>query len=235
MGEAGLSPSEVGKEIAEHRHRTAGHGDDATGADRWVTITEAALLAIVAILAAYSGYASAKWGTEQSLTLARAATARTEANRADLEALEDRNFDSITFASWFDAYSVGNTAAMAMAEKRFRPEFDVAFRAWMATDPENDPDAPKGPTYMEEYAQPDLVRAMELEQEADDLYEEGARAGSTADDYVRTTVFLASVLFLVGISGHFRVRSARYGLVLVGSAILIVSMYLLVTAPPPPG
>lgn len=235
MGEAGLSPSEVGKEIAEHRHRTSGHGEEATGADRWITITEATLLAIVAILAAYSGYASAKWGTEQSLTLARAATARTEANRADLQALEDRNFDSSTFDSWFEAYSVDNPSAMAIAEKRFRPEFDVAFRAWLATDPENNPDAPKGPSYMDEYLQPDLDRAVELEQEADDLYQEGAEAGSTADDYVRTTVFLASVLFLVGISGHFRVRSARYGLVMVGSAILLVSVYLLATAPPPPG
>lgn len=235
MGEAGLSPSEVGKEIAEHRHRSAAHGPEATGADRWISITEAILLAVVAILAAYSGYASAKWGTEQSLTLARASTARTESSRADLQAMEDRNFDSSTFASWFEAYSVGNQPAMALAENRFRPEFAVAFDAWVASDPEHNPEAPKGPTYMDEYVQPDLDRAIELDQQADDLYHEGASAGSTADGYVRTTVFLASVLFLVGISGHFRVRSARYGLVGVGTAILLVSIYLLVTAPAPPG
>ena len=56
----------------------------------------------------------------------------------------------------------------------------------------------------------------------------------SADDYVRTTVFLATVLFLVGISGHFQVRAARYGLVIVGAVILSVAVAILITAPRPP-
>ena len=51
---------------------------------------------------------------------------------------------------------------------------------------------------------------------------------------MRTTVFLASVLFLVGISGHFRVWSARYGLVAVGAGILVLAVTLLLLAPKPP-
>ena len=66
---------------------------------------------------------------------------------------------------------------------------------------------------MKEYKQPELVKANALDDKATELYAEGATDGSRADDYVRTTVFLATVLFLVGISGHFRVRVARYGLV----------------------
>jgi hypothetical protein len=233
MGESGLSPSEVGKEIAEHRHRSE-HETEATGHDRRITIVEAVLLAVVAVLAAWSGYASAKWGTEQSLTLSRASAARTEASRANLVAQENRNFDSSTFNAWFSAYTADDQRAMALAEKRFRPEFDVAFQAWLATSPDTNPDAPKGPTYMEEYKQPEAERAAELDARADELYAEGAKAGSTSDDYVRTTVFLASVLFLVGISGHFRVRAARYGLVAVGGAILLVAVVLLIAAPKPP-
>jgi hypothetical protein len=233
MGEAGLSPSEVGKEIAEHRKHTAGH-EHLTGHERVMTIIEALLLAVVAVLAAWSGYASAQWGTESSLALNRASAARTEANRADMEAMETRNLDSSTFEAWFTAYSVGNEQAMEVAERRFRPEYAVAFDAWMATDPFNDPDAPDGPAYMEEYEIPQEAEAEELDAEATHLYEEGAEAGATADDYVRTTVFLASVLFLVGISGHFRVRIARIGLVATGSAILVLSVVLLATSPIPP-
>jgi hypothetical protein len=48
---------------------------------------------------------------------------------------------------------------------------------------------------------------------ADSHYAAGERAGSDSDGYVRTTVYLATVLFLVGISGHFRVRPARLGLI----------------------
>ncbi|HEY5154974.1 MAG TPA: hypothetical protein VIJ47_09595 [Acidimicrobiales bacterium] len=234
MGESGLSAAEVGKEIAEHRHHTVEHGGESTGRDRRITIIEAVLLAVVAVLAAWSGFAAAKWGTEAQLTLARAAASRTEASRANLSAMESRNFDASTFNAWFIAYTSGNQAAMAVAERRFRPEFKAAFDAWMVTNPFTSTDSPPGPTYMAEYIQPDAERAKELDARGDELYAEGAHAGATADDYVRTTVLLASVLFLVGISGHFRVRAARYGLVAVGGAIMATSLVIVLLSPKPP-
>ena len=229
----GLSPTEVGKEIGSHAEH-AGAGGGAGKHARTLAILEAVLLSIVAVTAAWSGFASAKWGTESSLTLARASAARTSASRANTEAQTNRNFDGTTFDAWFSAYVADNETAMALAEKRFRPEFEVAFTAWRATNPETNPDAPAGPTYMPEYVQPEKDQAVELDAHADELYAEGAKAGTTADDYVRTTVFLASVLFLVGISGHFRVRAARYGLVAVGGAILVLAVTLLLLAPKPP-
>ena len=62
----------------------------------------------------------------------------------------------------------------------------------------------------------------------------GTKNGGNADDYVRATVYLATVLFLVGISGHFRLRAARYGLVVVGVVILAVAIATLSTLPRPP-
>ena len=49
--------------IAEHGdHAASGSGHDRH--DRWLSIVEAVLLSLVAVLAAYSGYAAAKWSTE---------------------------------------------------------------------------------------------------------------------------------------------------------------------------
>jgi hypothetical protein len=87
---------------------------------------------------------------------------------------------------------------------------------------------------MPEYERPQLERAEELDTGADALFAEGAEAAETADRYVRVTVFLATVLFLVGISGHFRVRAARYGLVAVGAVILVLAVTLLIVSPKPP-
>jgi hypothetical protein len=229
----GLSPAEVGKEIAEHRERAHAAGEQ-TGRDRAVTIVEAALLAAVALLAAWSGYASAKWSTEFRLLLGEASTARAEANRASGMDAETPNFDSSTFDAWFTAYVADNDEAMVVAEHRFRPELRVAFDAWMATDPFTNEDAPPGPTYMPEYERPQLDRPADLDADADDLFAEGAEAAETADRYVRVTVFLATVLFLVGISGHFRVRAARYGLVAVGAVIVVVAVAVLIVSPRPP-
>jgi hypothetical protein len=211
----GLSATEVGKEIAGH----AKHAQHERR-DRLLSIAEAVFLSIVALLAAWSGYAAAKWSTESRVSLAEASTARTKASRANLEAMELRNFDSSTFEAWFAAYTAGNEQAMALAERRFRPEFRVAFDAWRATRPETNPSAPRGPTYMPQYRQPGLAKAAALDDQA--------------DDYVRTTVFLAVVLFLVGISTHFPLRAVRYGLIALGTVLLIFSLTQLAGLPGPP-
>jgi hypothetical protein len=228
----GMSPQEVGKEIADHAKH--GGGDVHERRDRLVSIAEAVLLSIVALMAAWSGYAAAKWSTESRVGLAAASTERTKANRANLQAMDLRNFDSSTFEAWFTAYTVHNHPAMQIAEHRFRPEFRVAFDAWRATHPETNPHAPKGPTYMPQYKQPGLAKSKRLDQQATASFASGADAGETSDKYVRTTVFLASVLFLVGISTQFPIRGGRYALVGLGAVLLLVSLVQLTQLPGPP-
>ncbi len=133
-----------------------------------------------------------------------ASEARTDASRADLDAREDRNFDLSTFEAWFDAYVAEEPKAMAIAERRFRPDCAIAFKAWRATDTETNSAAPRGPIYMPLKRQAKLDQAKALDKKAHDEFAAGVSAGRTSDNYVRATVFLASVLFLVGISSHFR-------------------------------
>ena len=240
----GLSPSEVGKEISEHRHKAEEKekeqeqgeksATEPKGHERWLTITEAGLLAVVAILAAWSGFASATWSTHSSLSLAKASAARTEANRASYEADNLMAFDSTMFDAWFTAYVAHDKQAMRVAEARFRPVYLAAFKAWLKTDPFNNPDAPKGPSYMPEYKLPQLEESAKLDAKANAYYAIGEQSGSNADGYVRTTVYLATVLFLVGISGHFKVRGARMGLIGIAGVILVFSVASLIIAPKPP-
>jgi len=121
-----------------------------------------------------------------------------------------------------------------VAVNRFRPNFLVAFNAWLKTHPFTNPHAPKGPTYMPEYIQPELAQATRLDAIADSHYAAGERAGSNSDGYVRTTVYLATVLFLAGISGHFRVHPARIGPISAAGVILAFACVLLLLAPRPP-
>jgi hypothetical protein len=229
MPEGGLSATEVGREISDHAVITQFDRHD-----RWLSITEAVLLSIVAVLAALSGFAAAKWNTESRLHLSESSTIRQKASRAHLESLALRNFDASTFNAWFSAYSARNEPAMRIAERRFRPVFHRAFLAWRATNPESNPNAPKGPTYMPQYRQPGLAVAEALDRKADREFAAGGTDGEHSDDYVRVTVFLAVVLFLVGISAHFPLRSARYGLIGFGSLLLIVALVQLSLLDRPP-
>ncbi|MFI5042775.1 MAG: hypothetical protein ACHQNA_13180, partial [Acidimicrobiales bacterium] len=228
----------MGKEPGEHaRHaQEVGAPDEhreTSRRDRTVTIIEALLLAVVAVLAAWSGFAAAKWGTDSRLELAQAAASRTEASSSSLVAESKRNFDASTFNAWFSAKVANNQMGMDIAQRRFSPEFRAAFDAWIATNPDTNPGAPPGPSYMPQYSQPELLAANTLNAEADHLFEEGSTDAARSDDYVRTTVYLATVLFLVGISGHFRVQGARTGLIVVGVVILTFAIWQLVSLPKP--
>ena len=168
------------------------------------------------------------------VTLAKASAERAKANRADIEGIVTRTLDSASFNAWFTAFTAGNAKAQRLAEKRMRPGYRPSFNAWQATDPAHNPDAPPGPAYMPQYVIPQDAVAKASDDEADAAFAEGAEAGATADKYIRATVFLATVLFLVGISGHFPIRAARVGLICAGGSILIFAVIQLLGLPGPP-
>jgi hypothetical protein len=87
---------------------------------------------------------------------------------------------------------------------------------------------------MPQYVVPQQAQANKFDAQADEEFTKGTDAGGTADKYVRDTVFLATVLFLIGISGHVKLRQARYGLVGIGVVLLAFSVVQLIGLPPPP-
>lgn len=242
----GLDPIEAGKQLHEHGEAqehaddqppsggtggTSGGEGDSSRHSRAVQICEAVLLALVTIAAAWAGYSAARWNTTSRVDIAQSATLRNVATRYTLTALELRNFDSGTFNAWYIAYSLNNKKKEQIAVRRFRPAFRVAFDAWMATDPLHNPHAPPGPTYMPQYKLPAQARANALDAAATEKFNAGNRAGGIGDDYVRITVFLAAVLFLVGIGSSFKLPGVRYALIIFGTVLLIISIVLIIRQP----
>ena len=74
-----------------------------------------------------------------------------------------------------------------------------------------------------------------LDAKADAYYGDGQKAAETADKYIRTTVILASILFLVGISTQFPLRGVRYALIGVGLVLLLFAVEQILQLPGPPG
>ena len=240
----GLDPVETGRKLHEHTHeqeeeahRRAADSDADKKAKRHSRILqsgEALLLALVTIAAAWAGYVAAKWGTTSRVEIAQSSTLRNLATRADLEALTTRNFDSSTFNAWFTAYTLGNKPAEAIAIRRFRPGFRVAFDAWLATNPLHNPHAPPGPTYMPQYRLPQQTKANALDAAATVKFDEGTHGGEISDNYIRITVFLAAVLFLVGIGSTFKLHQIRYALITFGTVLLVLAVVLIFREPGPP-
>ena len=237
----GLNPIEAGKKLHEHgeaaqeqAEEEKAHGKSASRHSRIVQIGEAVLLALVTITAAWAGYSAAKWGTASRIDIAQSSTLRNLATRDDLSAISTRNFDASTFNAWFIAFTLNSPQKEAIAVHRFRPQFLVAFNAWMATDPLHNPHAPPGPTYMPQYKLPAQAQANALDNQAAAKFNSGNDAETTSDNYVRITVFLAAVLFLVGIGSSFQLHSVRYALIAFGSVLLIISVVLILQQPAVP-
>ena len=86
---------------------------------------------------------------------------------------------------------------------------------------------------MPQYVLPELHTATVLNARAARAFQDGTDEAGSSDDYVLTTVYLATVLFLVAISGQFEVLAARYALMGVGVVILVFAVSKLLSLPRP--
>ena len=192
--------------------------------ERTVEILEAVVLAIVAVATAWSGYQAARWDGRQAEFYGEASTMRVQADQQLTLGGQQKLLDVTTFNTWIEAQNDHRADLAALYERRFSPEFKVAFDAWLAADPFTNPDVPPGPSFMPEYVNPQIEQGEQLNVQATQVFDEGTDARGIADDYIRTTVVLASVLFLLAIAQRFRVRGVRLAVLAVSGVLLLYGM-----------
>ena len=202
-----------------------------TLSEQWSEILSAVLLSVVTIGTAWSGFQSAQWGGIQSTLYSQASALRVESTRASTRAGQLVTIDVILFEGWIDAFVAEEQELQDYYESRFRDEFQVAFAAWLAADPQNNADAPSQPFLMPEYMVATQLESIALEEEASELFAEGERANKTSDDYAFSTVLLATVLFFAGIATRFEWQPIRWVLLAVGLVLLIFGVYNLLSLP----
>ncbi len=144
---------------------------------------------------------------------------------------QDRLYDTVTFNGWVASKVAGREKLATFYERRFRPEYAVAFQAWWKLDPINNPSAPQGPIFMPEYKNAHAAEAAQLAEQAKDYFEEGVSARDTGDDYVKVTVFLATVLLLTALSQRFKVLGPRVAVAAVAVVFLLISAYWILNLP----
>jgi hypothetical protein len=218
-------------EFAQRIHEQGHHGGGGSHAGEWLELVEALVLAAVAVLTAWSGYQAAKWDAKSSAAYALASSRTARAQGLFTLAGQDRLYDIATFNSWLTATLRKEDKLADMLERRFRPEFEVAYKAWAKTDPFVNSNAPPGPSFMAEYRDARTEQAESMAAQAKDSYETGLKSRATGDEYVRITVVLATVLLLTALSQRFKIHAARVSLVGVAFVMLGFAVYWIVTFP----
>jgi len=198
---------------------------------RALEILEGMLLAIVAITTSWCGYQAKLWAGHSARNYAMASRVTVYAQQKVALASQDRLYDLMTFNGWVIAKKSHHGLLAKQYERRFRREYAVAFAAWRKLDPDNDMNAPPGPTFMAEYVNANSIEAERLERQADANFEEGVRTQEIGDEYVEVTVLLATALLLAGLSKHFRHTAPRTCVLGIASLMLFVSTYFLFIFP----
>jgi hypothetical protein len=194
---------------------------------RRIELVGVLLIALTAVLTAWTAFESSKWGGVMSIEFSQAAATRTESMRASNVANRQTIVDVSLFSSYADAVAGGNDALAAFYSDRFPERLAVAVTAWEATDPLVDPSAPASPFEMPEYVLEASDEADRLEVEASDASSRARAANQRSDNYTVTTVFLASVLLLSALSS--KVDNPRLQIALIAiAAVIFVSTGIVV-------
>ena len=229
----------VNSELASHlrEHGDSGHEASADGGmgdghklrRELIEIFEAVLLALVAITTAWSGYQSARWDGESARAYATSSRVRAESVQTSLSSGQTVLYNTNLINAWFQSTQAGDEKYSDFLVRRMTPEYRVAFEAWVKTDPINNTEAPPGPRYMPEYKDPLAEKAALLDEEATKEFEKGVHDREIGESYVRLTVILAAVLFLIAVGQRFRVRAVRIGVSATASVFLIYALVLALT------
>lgn len=200
-----------------------------TGPDR-IEIAATVLLAIATIATAWSGYQATRWGGETSKAFSAANAARVESTRASALSNTLSEVDVETFTSWADAFVREETELADFYRARFRDEFQPAFEAWLATDPFDNPDAPRTPFVLPEYVVAAGVEADELAAAAETKSAEARRNVQRQSNYVLGVVLFATSLFFAGLT-KVSTGGARLAVFGFGCAIFLGTVIWIATFP----
>ncbi|GAA1510114.1 hypothetical protein BJ978_001194 [Agromyces terreus] len=153
------------------------------------------LLSTVAVLTAWCGFQSSKWGGEMSIAFSQASSARVQATNFASEARDARGSDQSIWVQWVLATAQSDAELASYIEERFSPEFRVAFDEWDAGGREA-----QGPFVLESYVPPGTEEAADYNARADAKFQAALDNNQRGDNYSILTVLFALVLFLTAMS-----------------------------------
>lgn len=186
---------------------------------RRIELAGVLLIALTAVLTAWTAFESSKWGGVMSIEFSTANATRTESIRQSNLANRQTVVDVSVFTSYVDAVAADDTNLADFYAQRFPDRLAVAVEAWEATDPLEDPDAPATPFDMPEYVLDAADEADRLETEAAAASQRARDSNQRSDNYTVTTVFLATVLLLAALSS--KVDNPRLQVALLVTALVI--------------
>ena len=177
------------------------------------------LLGVATLGSAWCGYQATRWNGEGTDLARRAADVEFEAAREFGLTTQLITYDSTMVAQYAQAFSDDNDGLMQFfRDTLIRPEFLPMLDEWEESIAAGE--TPDNILTDQEYLAAQLEDYEALQLSANEYGRRAEAAGNSTDDYVLTTILLASAVFFAGLTTSFRVRFAQL-MLLTGSSLLV--------------
>lgn len=184
------------------------------------------LLSVMAILTAWCGFESSKWGGQMSIQFSQASGARIQSVDLASESRDARAVDLTIYSQWVEAVASGDQALADYLRDRFTPAFTIAFDQWEA-----DGEDLKSPFAEPSYVPVGTEESAAASKLADEKFEAALESNQRGDNYSILTVLFAMVLFFTAMSERSRSRWAGWFLLSLGAVVAVAGGIILATFP----
>lgn len=203
--------------------------------NRRLEIVEAVLLSLAVLGTAWCAYEGTRWSGIQTFRMAEANAKAREATAKQVLAEQQRTLDGLIIMNIVQAVVEKKENVVEFYLTRSRPEMRAALKAWLATKPLENAEAPAHPLLMAEYVQKVPLKFEEenqrLRAEGDQKMKEAMEANQTGDNYVLMTVLFATVLCFVGMGSKFQMPRLRIVVLTFAGLILTITIVVLALYP----
>jgi hypothetical protein len=196
--------------------------EERQGIGRAIEILAAVLLGLGTFGSAWCALEAARWNRAEADEYREAAYARVEASRTYAFATQAIAYDAIIAAQYAEAVVAGREDLQRFYRNNLvRDAFLPVIEQWQAQV------ASAGRTTGSlfentQYIDSQFEESRRLTSVADGAAERADAAGDTTDQYVLTTLFMASVLFFAGITSNFRSTSIQGALIAIAAILFAI-------------
>ena len=198
-----------------------------------IELVAVTILALATVVTAFSAWQSSRWSSERSTASVESVAVRTEAAQAVSLVTAQANANSQLIIAWLLEADDEDAGGMDVLEDRMGPALRQAFEEWIGQVPEGEI-PPDTPMLMPDFglSRSDAQRlAEQLNSKADELAARADEASRASDDYVLTTVIMASVLFFAGVGVKFRRPGSRAFLASLAVVLFLVGCAYVLSLP----
>ena len=188
------------------------------------------ILSIATLFVTWCSYQSTLWGGIQTFKLEESNLANRHAQEKSLMTVQMQTMDESVIVAFAQDVVEKKQYKIDFYIQRLRPGLSNVLKAWLATNPIENPSAPAHPMMMKEYKalyDKDMVEVNRLSKQGDLLWSQAEQANTYSDRYSLFTVVFSMIMFLGAITTKLT-RLLLSFILIVGSGIIcIVLLFIL--------